>query len=176
MRERLRDASASLTHSARRRVLDIIDQKRDRLSAIFSLDTLEPSPEFRQLLQTWANKTISLSNSVDLSAGAVYKLLKSNELNIRNGTDIGSFETFQRRLFLATLAKLWQEFRIETSTAQKKRFANSILSSLPSEDEKEVYLNVRKWTSAGMTYLGLATHLNGYGSLLLLPESIPRTL
>lgn len=114
-----------------------------------------------------------LADSVDLSASATYLRLKTYDAGLVSADPC---MLFKRRLLLINMDAKWEEFQRHTRAVHKKRFSTEISSHLQDEETQIVHTNILKSTGAGVIYHKLAEHLNGFGVLLLLPTSVPRTM
>lgn len=122
-------------------------------------------------IQKWSYGDFEDLRDVQKDSVNIYKQLQAGP-----GTkELTYVEHIVRRLQLCALYLRRQEYVLTHEIAKRGAFADAI-QPFSGDETSKVRRNVRQWSAVGASLLGLAHKLGGYGVLLVLPESVPRSV
>ena len=147
---------------------DVTHIKRDRLKALWEAEMHLPESS-KTIISAWAQAEKLAPQDFKHSAREAYLRLSL----LMRKKDTSFEEDVFRRFQLCIFYTVFLTFSLENSGASRGVFASVICDK---EDEENTARDVRSWVASGATYVELAVRTGGYGILLALPSTVPRSI
>lgn len=148
--------------------MNAFSPKRDRLTPLWEAE-ISVTPAVRATIKQWTTQPPA-EICIGFSEQSAYESLSGHMK--QKETDL--LDDISRRLQLCVLFQLYVRYKESHDRSSRGAFASDI--ALTSLEDHKVVDNVQHWVAAGQTLTSLAANLGGYGILLVLPTTVPRSV